>query len=711
MMKKQAKTFLISTLLFSVVIVNAQETRFFMPKEIQKAYINGTRSYDGKPGQKYWHNTADYAIDVNVNPSEKLISGSEKVTYYNNSPKPMNSLVVRLYYDVYKRGNPRSSSLMEKDISDGVRLSNVKINEKEINVENNQSVRRSGTNIIFQLEKPIKAGKKLTFEVDWEQKIPFSNRRTGVYDSTSCFIAYFYPQIAVYDDIYGWDYMNYILQTEFYNGLANFDVNITMPKNYVVWATGTFQNPDKVLHPSILGKYRKAKESGETIEVVSADDLKKGFSVLDSTWHYKADEVSDFAFAFSDHYQWSAAKQVVDGRDVLVSSAFPTEKEKDFKNLTAVQQKSMKHLSEDVPGVPYPYEAFTTFIGLRGGGMEFPMMANNDGPGTGVTIHEMFHTYFPMYVRVNEKRWAWMDEGWASYTDALIEKKYFNNKVSFSALFAQNKTQIDGFLGSNMDVPLLVNSQNMDQQSYFVTSYPLSATIYTILHHHLGEEVFMKCYRGYINRWAKKSPTPYDFFYTFENISGEDLAWLWKPWFMEFGTADVAIQSIKKNKLIVENLGQKPVPLFVDIMYQDSTTKSISKSANIWSKGNKTVEINLPDYKKITQLSVNKQIPDADNMDNFYPSIEQRYKGAKLSENIFGDYKIRNFVGSIVKDANIAFFEIAQFNMRIPLYPVSDIKLSSLDDSKSFEFKIDQSGDCTGISVDWDGFVLTGEKL
>ncbi|RLD78254.1 MAG: hypothetical protein DRJ10_10640 [Bacteroidetes bacterium] len=712
-MKSKINLFLISFLLLPNLLITSQETRFFMPSEIQEAYKNGTRSYDGKPGNKYWHNTVDYKIDVKINSEEKLIEGKQEVIYHNNSTDNIYTVVVRLYYDVYKKGNLRSSSVNEEDIEDGVELFDVKIDGENYDLKNKQKVQRRGTNISFKLNKVLKPGELIKLETAWKQKIPTTNRRTGVYDSTTFFIANWYPQIAVYDDIFGWDRLNYTLRTEYYNNLANFDVKITIPENYVLWATGTFQNPEKVLPTEINEKYKKALSSGEIIEIIDSLDLKNGFKTINNIWHYKANEVSDFAFAISDHYQWTAGKITINNKNVLVSSAFPTEKAKSYSKYTAVQQKAMKHFSNDIPGVPYPYEAFTSFIGLFGGGMEFPMMANNAGPSTGLAIHEMFHTYFPMYVRTNERRWAWMDEGWANYNTTIVNNRYFNNQLEMTKVFADFKSSMQGTIGSIADIPLITSSQFLADENYGYASYPLPATVYTIIHQYLGDELFLKCYREYINLWAKKSPTPYDFFYTFEDVSKQDLGWLWKPWFFEFGVPDLAVKSLKKSKLIIENKGQKPVPVFVEIMYNDSTFKTLSKTANIWSKGNNTVEINIPNYKKVKQISVNKTVADNNNLDNFFPTIQDRYKELNVSEKILGLYNLKQFQVNlnIVRKDGLIYFTIQEAGINMALYPKSKTILKSLDDSNIFIFQFNESGDCIGIKIEWGYNRFNAEKL
>ncbi len=317
----------------------------------------------------------------------------------------------------------------------------------------------------------------------------------------------------------------------------------------------------------------------------------------------------------SDHYLWDAAVQPVADRQVLISSAFPSENASAYASLTEIQQKSMKHLSEDIPGVPYPYPAFTTFIGLRGGGMEFPMMANNANAGIGLTIHEMFHTYFPMYVRVNERRYAWMDEGWASYVDELVNERYFEGKSE--PVFIGPKLSIQSVFGSYSDLPLITSSQFMDNSNYGYASYPLPQFVYATLHHYLGEETFLEALRTYIRRWAYKSPTPYDFFYTFEDVSGEDLTWLWEPWFFRYGYADATVSGFEDGQLNIENLGKRPVPLTVDITYQDGSSEQIIRNAKTWAEQS-AVRLEIPRADEVKYIILNREVPDIDEMNNFY---------------------------------------------------------------------------------------------
>ena len=692
-------------LCLSTTTLMAQEG-LFVPLEIQQAYEQGTRSPDGSPGPNYWQNTVDYDIDVSIDPSDRSITGSETVTFYNNSPDSLSALVVRLYYDVFREGGTRSMQINPEDI-DEVQLSNLSINGEPYAIDGRQ-VRKSGTNLIISLNEPLPSRESLEMRTDWKQKVPLTVRRTGALDSTSYFIAYWYPQVAAYDDIFGWDILDYTFRTEFYNNLGNFDVRITVPENFTVWSTGVMQNPEEVLPEEILDKYNQARLSTDVIKVISEQDLENGITYKSGTWHFKAEEVTDFAFAMSDHYLWDAAIQEVDDRKVLISTAFPADNAAAYSEVTQIQQKTMHHFSEDIPGIPYPYPAFTTFIGLRGGGMEFPMMANNDGPGRGVTIHEMFHTYFPMYVRVNERRFAWMDEGWANHVTQLVTNRYFEEKDD--PVFIGSKFSMQSVFGTYEDLPLITSSQFMDNSNYGYASYSLPQFVYATLHHYLGEDTFLKAFQTYIRRWAHKSPTPYDFFNTFEDVSGEDLDWLWEPWFFRYGYTDVTATAFEDGQLTMANLGRRPVPLTLDITYQDGSREQMIRDAKTWVD-NESVSLTIPRADEVKFIIINREVPDVNELNNFYPSLEEVYASLEVDEAITGTYQVNEFpINAEVSMKNGALYmEIPRAGLEAFLLPLEDNQYETLDGAAQLEFT-QSDGAYTGMKMSIMGQTITAVK-
>ena len=710
-MKVNCYLILFGLFLTSSLLIQAQNPTIYMPREFVEAYENGTRSYDGRPGEKYWQNTVDYKMEISIDPETRLLEGSEEVVFHNNSPDELSSLVVRLYQDAWRKGTVRDYDIGPNELTDGTTLTRLEINGEAYDLDNRREVSRQETNLNINLKSPLKAGEKLTMQVDWSFTIPAINIRMGVFDSTTFFVAYFYPQIAVYDDVFGWDRLPYTFRTEFYNNLGNFDVTINAPESFTIWSTGILQNANEVYPPQVYQRYEQAQNALEPIHVLRAEDLftESGYQNQAGTWHYVAENVSDFAFGISDHFAWDAVMQQVDGRKVLVSTAFPADKANDYAGVTAIAQKAMKHMSEDAPGVPYPYPRFTTFIGSDGGGMEFPMMANNSGPGRGVTVHELYHTYFPMYVRTNEKRFAWMDEGWASYVTNWVIDWYFEGKEE--PLFQNFTSEVRGDQGAYSDLPLITSSQYTGDDNYRTSAYDLPAYIYGILHHQLGDELFLKCYREYIRRWAQKSPTPYDFFFTFENVSGQDLSWLWNPWFFEFGYPDVKIESFKKGELVIRNLGNRPSPLTVKMVYQDGQEKEIIKPASVWKAGH-TFSATVPDYKNLRTLVVDEKVADINQLDNYYPSLQEQFSKLSYPADILGTYAVNEFPVEVTveKKDGILFMRISRINQTGYLVPESGMQFRSLDGESVLEF-IQEDGKTVGLKMQSGGFRVTANKL
>jgi hypothetical protein len=606
-------TFLL--LLCCMLLAFGQESRLYMPIEIQRAYENGTRSFDGKPGSNYWQNRADYTIEVEIVPSEQMIVGSEEVVYHNLSPHPISALVVRLYHDVNKGGAVRQYPSDAGDLTEGVELYDLSINARPCDLDDKQKVKRGGTNIKFILEEPLEPGEDLVFRTSWRQEIPAHDTRVGSYDSTSFFIGYWYPQISVYDDIFGWDEFSHDILNEFYNGPANFNVSVTAPEGYLVWATGTLMNADEVYPSGILEKYNALRSSKEVIALVSYDDVKRGIDTQRCSWQFEAGEVSDFAFFLSDHFAWDASSLSIDGRKVLVSTVHPPDTTIDYAANVLLSRDAMRYFSEDVPGLAYPFEAFTTVI-ADGWGMEFPMMAHNSSPGPYVTIHEMLHSYFPMFVHTNETRWSWMDEGSVSFLQQFAIMKLFQGEQDIDHLFNKMGQGIQtGFLS---DLPLMVPSVYLNDFNYGQASYSKPAFIFAIIMDYLGEELFLNCYQEFIARWADKSPTPYDLFYTFENVSGQDLHWIWKPWFFEFGYADVKIESFSEGMLSVSMVGNQPMPLVIDLESHDGTFRTLYESVGIWRDGKRVYTVSIPEHAEVKGVVLNRDIPDADRSNNTY---------------------------------------------------------------------------------------------
>lgn len=617
-------------LLFACTQLIAQHNSLYMPPNIKKAYEKGTRSFDGTPGKNYWVNKTDYKIKAEVFPKERLIKGTANMKFYNNSPDSLSSIVIRLYQDIMKMGMSRDYAVNPADINKGIILDTVIINGSGIDLNSRAKSSRNGTNLFLrELSPKIYSNTFADIEIRWSVTIPKESRiRMGAYNDSTLYVAYWYPQIAVYDDIDGWDRQDYAGAVEFYNDINNFEVEITAPKNFIVWGTGLYENLDEVLKPHIIERYNEARESDGLIRIINEEDLKVG-ATLDKEkliWKLKADNVPDFTFALSSGYIWDGISAEIDdkGARVLTDAVYSPMAE-GFANTAIHAKASVEYLSKEMPAVPFPYPKITTFNGEQGfgGGMEAPMMTNNgvyptESGQLGVTLHEIAHTYFPFYMGTNERKYAWMDEGWATYITYDLVVKTFPEVDELTA----NISNMGREMGSERDMPIYSLSYATRGGSLTFSSYIKSSVAYYFLREALGHDLFLKALHEYINRWNGKHPIPYDFFFTFNDIAKEDLSWFWNPWFMNKHFPDLAIKSVRqkgnKSEIIVENIGGVPVPVDLIVTYSDKSSEAIKHTISVWKKGHKEFKLEFSSSKKISKVEVDtKKVPDADKSNNY----------------------------------------------------------------------------------------------
>src|SRR5699024_383051 len=347
-----------------------------IPRNIQQTYQNGTRSLDGTPGSNYWQNHANYDIHLQIDPPNRTVHGSEQIVYYNNSPDTLQVLVFKLFMNKHKPGAARERQISKGRMTGGIEIEKYLVNgnPQEWDDENN------GTWKALKLAEPLIPEDSVHLSIDWHYKLTKRPGREGRIDSTTFFIAYFYPRVAVYDDYNGWDRMAFTGSREFYNDFNNYQVSITIPKNYVVWGTGKLKNAAEMLQPEALERYKKSFHSDETIRIAGLNEMLNGKVTAQNktnTWKFTADYVSDVAFGLSDHFVWDAASVVVDNetqRRASVQAAY-NDTSADFHQMVQYEQNTLHWLSNNLPGVPYPYRKMTGFQG--GAGMEYPMMFND----------------------------------------------------------------------------------------------------------------------------------------------------------------------------------------------------------------------------------------------------------------------------------------------------------------------------------------------
>jgi hypothetical protein len=393
-----------------------------------------------------------------------------------------------------------------------------------------------------------------------------------------------------------------------------------------VWATGNCLNYEENFAKNILEKIKTASTSDKIIHVIdSVEYIKDDVLKKEATgvWKYSANNVTDFAFALSDHYLWDVSSVLVDsstGRRSLAEAAY-NKIHKDYFEVAEQAHQSVDYMSHFYPKYPFPFDHITVFDGTDQ--MEYPMMVN-DNPtesrkdAVQLTSHEIFHSYFPFYMGINETQYAWMDEGWATIGESVISPKM--GEPEEEGIFS--KTRYEKISGSDEDVPLITNTKLYQDAAYLSNSYGKAGICYFVLQDLLGDKLYFKALHQYMNDWNGKHPVPYDFFNSINNASGKNLNWFWDQWFFGWAYPDLSIKKVDKFgndiKIIIENKGGLPLPVYLNISLKDGK-KSIAKyTAGVWENGEKEKTFIIQNsFQSISKIELgNEFIPDKYKEDN-----------------------------------------------------------------------------------------------
>ncbi len=524
----------------------------YEPRDIQLAYKNETRSRDGNPGKNYWINHARYTINITAMPPDRNITGDETITYFNNSPDTIRVPSIKLFINIHKPGAPRDFPAQQDYLTSGVHVDAITINGTSIDTTRASN---SFTNYALRLPAPLMPHDSLHLTFKWHYEISLQSGREGMIDSTTYFLAYFYPRVAVFDDYNGWDRMQFMDSHEFYSDFNDYDVTINVPKNYIVVGTGTLQHPETLLQPDILSRYKQSFNSDATINIVTKENLDaKNITTQNAvnSWRFIASNIPDMAFGLSDHFVWDGCSAVVDDKTNRRAGAFAmyNDTAADYHHVAQYARHSLDWLSHNWPGVPYPYEKATVFQGYAG--MEYPMMANDETYSDTlfsrfVAEHEIAHTYMPFYMGINETRYGFMDEGWATTYEYLIGTSDMGEE---KATGFYQQFRIEGMIediSSDEQIPIVTPGDALTGSGFGNNEYGKASIGYLAMKDLLGDELFKKCLHAYMDRWHGKHPIPWDFFYTFNNVSEKNLNWFWNIWFFSNNYIDMDLSDVKKS--------------------------------------------------------------------------------------------------------------------------------------------------------------------
>ena len=598
----------------------------YMPRTVKEAISKGTRSLDGRPGPNYWENHGRYSISLTVAPPDRTIRGTEQISYSNNSPDTLKSLVIKLFVNIHKPGAPRAGGAADAYLTSGVHIDSFAVNGTATPWGNDA---RTFTWKRVPLKTPLMPHDSVKLAFDWHYEISLEAGREGMIDSTTYYLAYFYPRVAVYDDYNGWDTMDFTDQQEFYSDFNDYDVTLNVPANYVVWGTGTLLNAADVLQPAPLQRFNNSLTSDHVIHVATREQM-AGDSITvqkpTNAWHFRASNIPDMAFAVSNHYDWDAASVIVDDaahRRASVQSAF-NDTAADYHHMVSFGQHALDWLSHNWPGVPYPYEKTTIVQGSAD--MEYPMMVNDGStPDTVfsrfVVEHEIAHTYFPFYMGTDETRYGFMDEGWATTFEYLIGTADLG-KERASTFFQQFR--VNGWIHDPSpleDLPIITPGDVLKGVAYGNNAYGKPALGYLAVKDLLGDAQFKKCLQAYMDRWHGKHPNPWDFFNTFSNVSGKNLNWFWNDWYFSNNYIDLAVASVNKVRngysVVIDNIGGMDAPVDIRVKYTDGDSATFHQTPAIWEANQQKATVTIPATKAISSLDLDGGIwMDADTTNN-----------------------------------------------------------------------------------------------
>ena len=611
----------------------------------------------GAPGPEYWQQRVDYTIDAVLDHQAETISATGTMRYTNNSPHTLDALWFNLEQNRFDQDSDgyalaaragRSSALA--DFDGGFTTLRYTLggdpNGEELPTAIEETLAR------VTLPEPLHPGESIEIGMVWAFPIPTAGViRMGSEETEAgknFLLAQWIPQVANYDDVHGWSTLPYLGSGEFYTNFGDFEVSITVPRGYLVAGTGELLNPEDVLTEIQRDRLAQAMRSDETVIIVGADEVTGDAGVdaeATATWRFMAEQVRTFAFGASAAYMWDAASLELtptfgpaagETRRVLIQSLYPAEGlpywEKSTEYLRFSTEQNSRFLA------PYPYPQATNVNGPVGG-MEYPMVLFCNGRNSasslfGVTAHEIGHNWFPMVVNTDERRHPWMDEGFTTFAD-IYQRAAWEPDV--------RPWQLNRYLerAPERDVqPIATTRPDHKAQVGFLAYRKPAYGLYLLREYVLGHERFDRAFRGYVNRWAFKSPQPADFFRTMEDLAGADLAWFWRGWFYGRSDIDQAIDSVAIEEgvatVLVHASGRLPMPVIAEVSYDDGSVERRRLPVEAWAtRSVAPMRWRVPEGRELVRVRLDPEamLPETDRENNVWTApVEEDDEGGTRVE-------------------------------------------------------------------------------
>ena len=596
---------------------------------------NEYRAASGVPGPRYWQNGADYAIEAELDDKTNILKGRLTMTYHNNSPQELNYIwmyVEQNRFTEESRGTlttPIQGNRYSGDVDGGIAITNVKVKGNDVT-----KFLINDTRMQVFFEKPLKGnGGKAVVSMNFEFKIPEAGMdrmgRLTTEKGVTYSMAQWYPRVAVFDDVVGWNVEPYLGAGEFYVEYGNFDYKVTVPYDHIVAGSGELVNAKEVLTKQQLTRWEQAKNSDKTVFLINADEAGKSTVTRPVqsgkvTWHFKMNNTRDVAFASAKNFIWDAAKiNLPSGKKAVAQSVYTEESAGPdaWGRSTEYTKASIEHYSKMWFEYPYPN---AVNVASNAGGMEYPGMSFCSANSVGadlwdVTDHEFGHNWFPMIVGSNERRYAWMDEGFNTFINYYSTVNFNNGE--YKSDIAKSRNRVAWFKSKYREgldtYPDVARSMNLGFTAY----YKPATGLIMLREYILGHERFDNAFKAYIRAWAFKHPQPTDFFNAMDNGAGENLNWFWKGWFTGTANIDLGISKVSENKdayiITFTNKGDMPAPVVFKVVYEDNTSEIKILPVEVWQRGNEWDYL-LRTTKKLKAVDIDpgRFVPDINNQDN-----------------------------------------------------------------------------------------------
>jgi hypothetical protein len=622
---------------------------------IRTAYEAGTRDSTGRPGRNYWQLRTDYAIQARLDPATQTITGSETITLHNESPDALNEIRLRLDHNIYRPTAPQGLST-PAETTEGMVITRITVNGENVDLTPSQPGGGRGgrggqppatlraadlhlTNARIFLPTPIAPRSSATLSIDWRTKLPggpggIGHRMTQRWADSLFQPTQWFPRVAKYDDLRGWDTQVYLGPAEFYNNFGRFDVRITVPGGWIVSGTGVLQNPGEVLTAVARGRLAQLLKSDSVTTIVGPDEVGPGVATAagDSlTWHFVAEQVNDFAWATAKKFVWTATRATIPTRGpVPIHMVYLPGRANLFRDAGWITRHALEFYSR--LWAPYPFPQLTLQDGPSAG-MEYPMVINSN---RGAADHEAAHQWWPMMVGNNETWYGWMDEGFNQYMNILSRADSAGQPPVLDGLGQRyGRTS-----GDEWEPPMMWNA-NWGGPMYGFQTYSKTPLMLSMLGGIVGDSAVWRAQSEYTKAWAFRHPSPWDYMFFMSNQFQQDLGWFWYYWLFTTERVDGSIGSVTtssgKTTVTIRQDGQMPSPVVLRVEFEPTgapirmmpnakaegaNAAIVTWPVNVWFGGSRTFLASL-DFgpraiRKIT-LDPFGRFPDKDVSDNGWP--------------------------------------------------------------------------------------------